>query len=811
MPIELSRLIDTVQAENTVLLFGSGSSVPSQMPTASALAVYLVNKFQINGEGFSLSEIASLIEQQNSRLELIDALRAKFQRVKPTGGLLNLPLYNWKSLYTTNYDDLIEQCYCHHNRALTVYSSDFDFTVHENPEATKLFKLHGTIEKDIVDGHASRIIITETDYDQTGNYRDSLYFRLKGDMTGSHLVIIGHSLQDPDIREIANRAAELGTKAPGAWKISLLLFGRDENRAQLFEKRGFSVCFGGIDDFFSELARKFPYSPPQKDSEDPLDAVPALRPTTIDVAYASEISSDVSAMFNGWPATHADILNGLTFERNVAEELAHNLRSTEALCAILLGASGVGKTTAARQAMQLMRQHGYLCWEHQTDHSLSVRGWIDIARELFHKDRTGVLLIDEAHVHLQQLNDLMDTFTRERLLSLRLICISTRNHWNPRIKTPNFFKFGKEFKLGRLETQEIDRLLNLVDHNSAIRALVEQTFSGFSRYERRRRLIDRCESEMFVCLKNVFASEKFDDIILREYASLDPLYQDIYKHVAAMESAGIRVHRQLVIRLLGIPADVVGAALVHLSDIIHESTISEREGLYGWKGRHHVIAAIIARYKYPDIVKLTELFSKVIDNISPTYDIEVQSMRELCNVESGVPSIPDKTVQNTLLRKMMSIVPGERVPRHRLIRNLIEMGEFEKAETEIRIFEKDFRRDGPVARYKVNLLTARATRSSGIMEEDRLAILEQAHALAAHSIKRFPYNKSLLTAFCDVGVEIARRTGNSSVYEEAMSELRAGEERIGDPDIGRLIARYENRVVGHIQLGDTIDVIGEDV
>ena len=170
-------------------------------------------------------------------------------------------------------------------------------------------------------------------------------------------------------------------------------------------------------------------------------------------------------------------------------------------------------------------------------------------------------------------------------------------------------------------------------------------------------------------------------------------------------------------------------------------------------------------------------------------------MRELCNVESGIPSIPDKTVQNTLLRKMMSIVPGERVPRHRLIRNLIEMGEFEKADTEIRIFEKDFERgDGPVARYKVSLLTTRAKMTAGIMEEDRLVILDQARALAQNSIRRFPFNKSLLSAYCDVGLEIYRRTGDSTVYDDAIAELRAAEEQIGDPDIPRLIARYESRI-----------------
>jgi hypothetical protein len=65
---------------------------------------------------------------------------------------------------------------------------------------------------------------------------------------------------------------------------------------------------------------------------------------------------------------------------------------------------------------------------------------------------------------------------------------------------------------------------------------------------------------------------------------------------------------------------------------------------------------------------------------------------------------------------MSVVAPGERVPRHRLIRNLIESGAFEKAETEIRIFNKDFGPDGPVHRYRVNLMVSRATRMLGILE-----------------------------------------------------------------------------------------------
>jgi SIR2-like domain len=97
---------------------------------------------------------------------------------------------------------LIEQCYDRRSKQLDVCSSNFDFGRLTSPSTPKLFKLHGTIEKDVCDGHKSRIILTEADNDQTVDYREFLYDRLKGDLAGARLIIIGHSLADQDIREI---------------------------------------------------------------------------------------------------------------------------------------------------------------------------------------------------------------------------------------------------------------------------------------------------------------------------------------------------------------------------------------------------------------------------------------------------------------------------------------------------------------------------------------------------------------------------------------------------------------------------------
>jgi hypothetical protein len=127
---------------------------------------------------------------------------------------------------------------------------------------------------------------------------------------------------------------------------------------------------------------------------------------------------------------------------------------------------------------------------------------------------------------------------------------------------------------------------------------------------------------------------------------------------------------------------------------------------------------------------------------------------------------------------------------------LISIGAYEKAETEIRIFENDFATDGPVYRYKIALLAARAAHSPGLLKQDREKILQDARALALLGIGRFPQNKTIMAAYGDVGVEFYRLTGSYAYFDEALACLRAAEDQLGDPDIARTINRLNRRLQG---------------
>lgn len=509
-------------------------------------------------------------------------------------------------------------------------------------------------------------------------------------------------------------------------------------------------------------------------------------------------------MFNGEAATYSDIQSGFTFRRGIVDGILEFFQTEWSLACTILGASGVGKTTIARQLLLDCEERGWCCWEHKSDVHLSAHYWIQVADALRNRQEIGVLFVDNAHRHLQQVNELVDALAVNDNPHLKIVLSTPKNHWLPRIKSPNINRYGKTLEVTRLSNEEIDRLLNLLDSKKELRDLVEPQFGGFSPDERRRRLIFRCQSDMFVCLKNIFANDSFDDIILQEYASLDPAFRDVYRTVAALENSGVRVHRQLLIRLFSIPAEHVSAILTGLTDIVAEYDIEPRHGVYGWKCRHAVISSIVTRYKFSNIDELILLFDQFISSLSPAYDIEMRSIRELCNLETGLARIPDKKTQNRLLQMMISVAPGERIPRHRLIRNLIDMGRFQEAEAEIRIFQNDFGSDGPVYRYRVKLLIERALRTAGILEEDRIAILDQAYELASAGIDRYTNNKYLLKTYAELGVAYYKKTGNDAIYNDAIRLLKIAEEDIADPEISQIIRRYSQRMAGSWIAGDEI-------
>ena len=794
MAIDINILTRQIDPEKTVLVLGAGTSIPSGAPTGNGLRDQLGLEFGINGyDSFGLPDLATIIVARNERYQLVRSIRKRISPLQPTGGLMTLPLFGWASIFTTNYDDLIEKAYRKRNLPIRVYSSNHDFHGDGIRGEQELFKFHGTIDKDVSDGSNSRLIITSTDYDQVTAYREALYSRLRDMLFTKSVLIVGQSLVDPDLRSLVDEAQKIKSTAGAPGKIFLFIFQRNEDLATVFQARGLPVCFGGIDELFSSLLKSAPAEQlVMSVTTDVLGVAPLLEPATLSVSKElSNQTSHLERMFGGRSASFADISRGWTFGREIADELeAQHTDPSKRPISVILGVAGVGKTTAARMALLRLNARDVECWEHKSDFAFEVDDWVKVNDELVKRKNTGVLLVDDAHLVLRELNRLIEVLASRNSWALRLILVSSRPHWNPRLKSAELFKNRQEYELSRLSVAEVNGLLDLLDSSKEIRGLVEDTFLGFSRPQRLERLKERCDADMFVCMKNIFGFQGIDTIILEEFASLSDDLQDIYRLVAGMQAIGTRVHRELVRRLTGLEADKVARVLGDLEGIIEEYTVSEKDGIYGWRVRHPLIASILAKYKYADQSDLYDLFDRVVGTINPAYRFEAQSIDDMCDLETGITRIADRHRQNVLLRRMISSAPNLRVPRHRLIHNLIVLGNFDIAEGEIRIFERELNSDGPVLRYKIRLKLGIAKYAEGIQDEDRAALVSEAAAMSVKCLERYPDDKNMYRVYLDTGVDWYRYTGKSQVFEDAMLAAAAAQERLLDPELRGIISKY---------------------
>lgn len=803
MTIPLDALAKQLNPERTILLFGAGASIPSGAPSVSDIISDLSTALGVSAEGYNFAEFCSLFEIRRNRRDMVGIVRNRLKNLRPTGGLLNLPDNPWRSIFTTNYDDLIEKCYLKKSRAIKVFSSNFDFDGNTPPNAIPIFKLHGTVGLDVVDGHNSRMILTTEDNDLVEDYREKLYDRLKGDLTDSDLVIIGHSLSDPDIRAITQRALKIKKDSHSSQNIFLLIYTRDENRALLFENQGLRIAFGGVDDFFLEMAKNAPSEVEVYNDDDLLSRYASLTPTTFDISNeANKPSAHFDAMYAGSPSQYPEIRAGLTFDRTSRHTQKQSLLNGSQFLTIL-GASGVGKTTLARQIALSLVDEGFMGWEHHPNRPFLSEKWRALAGDLREQGKKGVLLLDDAHSYLPEVNNLVDLLVADGNEFLKLIITSSNNHWKPRVKSSNLTKFGNIERLSKLDQSEIASLLNLVQNKSKIAQLVDKSFRGFTYQEKKRRLTERCNRDFFVCMKNIFANDRFDLIVLKEFSSIPQDFQNIYKYICALESLGVVVHRQLVIRLLNIPVQDLRMILDNLEGLVEEFSIDKRNSIFGWRGRHPVISNIIADYKFADPDEIFDLLRRAIQTLSPSYDVEIATMRQLCSTDSGIRRVADVGDQNELLRMMISAAPSERVPRHRLIANLIRQGSFSDAETEIRVFENDLRPDGPVRRYRVRLVLERAISVAGLMPEDKAKLLNDAHDSAVALLERNPNLPHNLRLFADVCLEIYKATGDYDYVDAVRSAMKRAERDTSDPEVTQALVSFEHR------LTRTSDIAGD--
>jgi hypothetical protein len=243
-----------------VLLLGAGASIAAKdskgnsPPSGRELAVLLSKKFL--GGQFSNAELSSVAEyavSEQSLLQVQQFISDVFQPFEPTESHLLLPKFQWGGLATTNYDLLVEKAYAQVPGALQkpvafVENGDQVIQAFRDPKNIMFLKLHGCITR--ISNERCPLILTKDQYITYRQGRDRIFEHLHGWAYEHTIVFVGHSVQDPDIREII---FELDTSIQSRPRYFLVAPNRNEIEKRFWESKRVTLLDGTFGEFLQTL------------------------------------------------------------------------------------------------------------------------------------------------------------------------------------------------------------------------------------------------------------------------------------------------------------------------------------------------------------------------------------------------------------------------------------------------------------------------------------------------------------------------------------------------------------------------------
>jgi hypothetical protein len=201
-----------------------------------------------------LEHAAAIIEAKTGRTVLGEYLQEAFSCAKPLWQHLALPHLNPASLFTTNYDQLIELGYSGAGKVLDVICSN------RSPMAaqTALFKPHGSLSHiNQPVGHGG-LVITQFDYlEMIADYRKMLQNAMTG-FSSSCVLIIGYSFGDMDI---GSELYALRKKSDGIPWYAVFPRADKEVRKMYSKRFGIEQINRTFEDFLADLDGRIDFLP----------------------------------------------------------------------------------------------------------------------------------------------------------------------------------------------------------------------------------------------------------------------------------------------------------------------------------------------------------------------------------------------------------------------------------------------------------------------------------------------------------------------------------------------------------------------
>jgi hypothetical protein len=206
------EIVEVVASKTATLMIGAGASVGSGAPTTAELVGQIVARFPASGASadgsFFDAGTAVCDTPQYGRHSLIGFLKEQLGVLEPSKHYKQFPRSHWRAIFTTNYDDLLEQAYRTPSRVQTLQPIHLPYDLATIPRHNHLylFYLQGSISRPAHDDASPAV--SWSDYHRTIQDRSPAMNTLRNVMVdGGHVIYLGYSFGDFLLEGLLDEAA----------------------------------------------------------------------------------------------------------------------------------------------------------------------------------------------------------------------------------------------------------------------------------------------------------------------------------------------------------------------------------------------------------------------------------------------------------------------------------------------------------------------------------------------------------------------------------------------------------------------------
>jgi SIR2-like domain len=647
------NLQEQARQGRVVLFLGAGASLASKNsggkspPDGRSLARLLSEKFlggQFNDA--PLSTVAEYAVNEQSLFDVQKFIQEIFDSFEPTEAHLQLPQFRWAGLATTNYDLLVEKAYSRVSGTLQkpvafIQNGDQVIESIRDPKSVMYLKLHGCITR--ISDENCPLILTTDQYITFRKGRSRIFQQLHEWAYEHTIVFMGHSGQDPDIREIIFEIDLQQTARP---RYYLVAPNRSEIEKRFWESKKVTALNGTVADFLSSLDSLLPpaFRSLEIETREPNDISRHFRVSGAilskntseflagDALYVSSCTATKQVLpsdfYRGYNADWAAIEQGLDVRRGFADDiiedviLLSDLQERKPLELVLIkGYAGSGKTVSLRRiAWEAAKSYDCLCVYMDDSAHINVgaiQELIELAKErLF-------LFVDNAPDRAYDIRNLLNGIGDQGAL-LTVVIAARLNEWNS-VPWDIQSSVTAEYEVPALKHGEVVSLLSLLEKHNALGRLADKKEEA--RLHAFEGLAGR---QLLVALHEATLGKPFEEILESEFRNLVPdEAQRIYLTVCILNRLDVPVRAGIISRVHGIPFSEFKNRLFRpLEHVVYDAYDGRiRDNVY--RARHPIIAEIVFERLLQNQDERFQEYYRCLKALNVDYSTDEKAFRQL--------------------------------------------------------------------------------------------------------------------------------------------------------------------------------------